>query len=39
MRSVGFRGRLRRVEKAAERETISFRLKDGTTARFYEEEV
>ena len=27
------------MEKAAERETISFRLKDGTTARFYEEEV
>ena len=32
-------GRLRRLEKDAEQETIAFRLKDGTTARFYEEEV
>ena len=36
---MGLRGRLRRLEKATERETISFRLKDGATARFYEEEV
>jgi hypothetical protein len=36
---VGFRSRLTRLERAAERETITFRLKDGTTARFYEDEV
>jgi hypothetical protein len=36
---VGFRGRLRRLEKATDRETITFRLKDGATARFYEDEV
>jgi hypothetical protein len=36
---VGLWGRLRRLEKDAEQETITFRLKDGTTARFYEDEV
>jgi hypothetical protein len=36
---VGLRDRLRRLEKGAEREMITFRLKDGTTARFYEDEV
>ena len=36
---MGLRDRLRRLQKAAERETISFRLRDGTTARFYEDEV
>ena len=36
---MGLRGRLRRLEKDAEQETITFRHKDGTTARFYEDEV
>ena len=36
---MGLRDRLRRLEKDAEQETIAFRLKDGTTALFYEEEV
>ena len=36
---MGLRGRLRRLEKDAEQETITIRLKDGTTARFYEDEV
>jgi hypothetical protein len=36
---MGLRDRLRRLEKDAEQETIVFRLKDGTTALFYEEEV
>jgi hypothetical protein len=36
---VGLRWRLRRLEKATERETISFHLVDGTTVRFYEDEV
>jgi hypothetical protein len=36
---VGLRGRLNKLRRAAERETITFRLKDGTTARFYEDEV
>ena len=36
---MGLRDRLRRLQKAAEREMITFELKDGTTARFYEEEV
>ena len=36
---MGLRGRLRTLEKTTELETITFRLKDGTTVRFYEEEV
>ena len=36
---MGPRVRLRRLEKATKRETISFLLEDGTTARFYEDEV
>jgi hypothetical protein len=36
---VGLRGRLKRLQKAAERDTITFKLRDGTTARFYEDEV
>lgn len=36
---MGLWGRLRRLEKDAEQEAITIRLKDGTTARFYEEEV
>jgi hypothetical protein len=36
---VGLWGRLRRLEKDTERETITFLLNDGTTARFYEDEV
>ncbi len=36
---MGLRDRLRRLEKGAEREMITFRLKDGSTARFYEDEV
>jgi hypothetical protein len=36
---VALRDRMRKLEKDAEREMIPFRLKDGTTARFYEDEV
>jgi hypothetical protein len=36
---MGLRDRLRRLEKDAEQETIVFRLKDGTPARFREDEV
>ena len=36
---MGLRDRLRRLQKAAERDTITFELRDGTTARFYEDEV
>jgi hypothetical protein len=36
---VGLRERLRELERLAEREMIAFRLKDGTTVRFYEDEV
>jgi hypothetical protein len=36
---MGLRDRLRRLEKDAEQEVITFRLKDGTTARFREDEV
>ena len=36
---MGLRGRLKRLQKAAQRDTIAFRLQDGTTARFYEDEV
>ncbi len=35
----GLWGRLKRLEKASEREMVVFRLRDGTTARFYEDEV
>jgi hypothetical protein len=35
----GLRGRLRRLERAAEEEMITFRLRDGTTAHFYADEV
>jgi hypothetical protein len=37
--SVGLRSSLKKLERAAERDMITFRLKDGTTARFYEDEV
>ena len=36
---MALRDRLRRLEKGAEREMVTFRLKDGTTARFYNDEV
>ena len=36
---MALRDRLRRLEKGAEREMVTFRLKDGTTARFYDDEV
>lgn len=36
---MGLRDRLGRLERDAEREMITFRLRDGTTARFYEDEV
>ena len=36
---MGLRSRLRRVQRAAERAMLTFRLKDGTIARFYEDEV
>jgi hypothetical protein len=35
---MGLKDRLRRLTRAAEREMITFRLGDGTTARFYSEE-
>jgi len=35
----GLWGRLKKLEKASEREMVVFRLRDGTTARFYEDEV
>jgi hypothetical protein len=36
---VGLRDRLKKAQKAAEREMVTFRLEDGTTARFYEDDV
>jgi hypothetical protein len=36
---VGLRNRLKKLRRAAEREMITFELRDGTTARFYEDEV
>jgi hypothetical protein len=36
---VGLRDRLKKLQKAVQRDTIAFRLQDGTTACFYEEEV
>ena len=36
---MGLRGRIRKLQKAAEREMIAFELRDGTTARFYQDEV
>ena len=36
---MGLRGRLRKLERAVEEEMITFRLRDGTTARFYADEV
>ncbi len=38
-RVVGLRDRLRRLQKATEREMVVFELRDGTTARFYEDEL
>jgi hypothetical protein len=35
---VGLRDRLKKLERGAEGEMGTFRLKDGTTARFYSEE-
>ena len=35
---MGFRARLRRLTRAAEREMVAFELEDGSTARFYENE-
>jgi hypothetical protein len=36
---VGLRGRLNKLQRAAEREMITFELEGGTTARFYEDEL
>ena len=36
---MGLRGWVRRLERDAEQDMVIFRLKDGTTARFYEDEV
>jgi hypothetical protein len=36
---VGLRGRLKKLQRAAQRDMITFRLGDGTTARFYNDEV
>ncbi len=36
---MGLRDRLKKLQKAAEGEVISLRLRDGTTARFYDEDV
>jgi hypothetical protein len=35
---MGLRDRLKRLTRVAERDMVTFTLKDGTTARFYEEE-
>lgn len=36
---MGLRGRLRKLETAAERNLLTFRFRDGTTARFHEDAV
>jgi hypothetical protein len=36
---MGLRGRLKKLQKAAEGEMVALRLRDGTTARFYEDDV
>ena len=36
---MGLRGRLKKLQKTAEREMVTFRLRDGTTAHFYEDEL
>lgn len=36
---MGLRGRLRRLQRKTERDMIVFTLRDGTQARFYEDEV
>ncbi len=36
---MGLRSRLRKLRKATERDTIVVELRDGTEARFYEDEV
>ena len=36
---MGLRERTRKLQEATEREAVTFRLKSGTTARFYEDEV
>ncbi len=36
---MGLRSRIRKLRKAAERDTITVKLRDGTEARLYEDEV
>ena len=36
---MGLRGRLRKLRQATQKDMISFELRDGTTARFYPDEV
>jgi hypothetical protein len=36
---MGLRDRLKRVQRATERDLVTFELDDGTTARFYEDEI
>jgi len=36
---MGLRGRLRKLQKATERHTFVVKLRDGTEARFYEDEL
>ena len=36
---MGLRDRLRKLERASARDLIAFELQDGSTARFYEDEV
>lgn len=36
---MGLRDRLRRLQKATERDMLTFKLRGGATARFYEDEV
>ena len=36
---MSLRGRLRKLERATARDVIVFELQDGSTARFYEDEV
>jgi hypothetical protein len=36
---MGLRGRLRKMQKATERNMVTIELRDGTTARFYDDEM
>ena len=36
---MGLKGRLRKLQRAAQRDMVTFELRDGTTARFYQDET